>query len=104
MSLLQRLVNVLAPAGIAVAAGAVIWARTGRTLWRKVFAGKAANIQSHKHGPNNLAPAIAGGEDVKRKVWLTFTRELVDRPLVWEIGQKLGILDMEAAGRVSGSG
>ncbi len=32
MSLLRRLVNVLAPAGIAVAAGAVIWARTGGTL------------------------------------------------------------------------
>lgn len=39
-----------------------------------------------------ILSAIAGGNQVTRKVWLTFPRELVDRPLIWEVGQKFGIV------------
>jgi len=36
--------------------------------------------------------AIAGGADVTRKVWLTFPRKLVHKPLIWEIGQKFKVV------------
>lgn len=36
--------------------------------------------------------AIAGGAQVERKVWLTFPRELVDRPLIWEVGHKFAVV------------
>lgn len=39
-----------------------------------------------------ILSAIAGGNQVTRKVWLTFPRELVDRPLIWEVGQKFGVV------------
>ena len=32
MSILKRLINVLAPAGIALTVGVVIWSRAGKTL------------------------------------------------------------------------
>jgi molybdopterin synthase sulfur carrier subunit len=39
-----------------------------------------------------ILSAIAGGTEVARKVWLTFPRELVDRPLIWEVGQKFRVV------------
>ncbi|MFQ6133264.1 MAG: NIL domain-containing protein [Armatimonadota bacterium] len=36
--------------------------------------------------------AIAGGAEAARKVWLTFPKNLVDRPLVWEVGQKFQVV------------
>jgi molybdopterin synthase sulfur carrier subunit len=39
-----------------------------------------------------ILSAIAGGAEVARKVWLTFPQELVDRPLIWEVGQKFRIV------------
>ena len=39
-----------------------------------------------------ILSAIAGGDHVARKVWLTFPRELVDRPLIWEVGQKFKVV------------
>ena len=39
-----------------------------------------------------ILSAIAGGNQVTRKVWLTFPKELVDRPLIWEVGQKFRVI------------
>lgn len=39
-----------------------------------------------------ILSAIAGGAAVARKVWLTFPRELVDKPLIWEVGQKFKVV------------
>ncbi len=39
-----------------------------------------------------ILSAIAGGANVARKVWLTFPKELVDRPLIWEVGRKFGVV------------
>ncbi len=39
-----------------------------------------------------ILSAIAGGNEVTRKVWLTFPKELVDRPLIWEVGQKFSVV------------
>ena len=39
-----------------------------------------------------ILSAIAGGGEVARKVWLTFPRDLVDRPLIWEIGQRFKVV------------
>jgi molybdopterin converting factor small subunit len=36
--------------------------------------------------------AIAGGGHVSRKVWLTFPRDLVDQPLIWEIGRRFEVV------------
>ena len=39
-----------------------------------------------------ILSAIAGGADVARKLWLTFSQELVDKPLIWEISQKFQVV------------
>ncbi len=39
-----------------------------------------------------ILSAIAGGQRGARKVWLTFSGELVDRPLIWEVGQKFKVV------------
>ena len=39
-----------------------------------------------------ILSAIAGGSEVVRKVWLTFPRDLVSRPLIWEVGQKFKVV------------
>lgn len=40
-----------------------------------------------------ILSAIAGGEGgVARKLWLTFPRELVGRPLIWEVGQQFDVV------------
>jgi molybdopterin converting factor small subunit len=39
-----------------------------------------------------LLSAIAGGAGVARKVWLTFPRDLVERPLIWEVGRKFEVV------------
>ena len=39
-----------------------------------------------------ILSAIAGGADVVKKIWLTFPKDLVDRPLVWEVGQKFKVV------------
>jgi molybdopterin converting factor small subunit len=39
-----------------------------------------------------ILSAIAGGANVARKVWLTFPKELVDRPLIWEVGRKFEVV------------
>ncbi len=39
-----------------------------------------------------ILSAIAGGDEVSRKVWLTFPRALVERPLIWEVGQKFDVV------------
>ncbi len=39
-----------------------------------------------------ILSAIAGGSKVSRKVWLTFPKELIDRPLIWEVGRKFGVV------------
>jgi len=36
--------------------------------------------------------AIAGGGTVARKVWLTFPHDLVERPLIWEVGRKFEVV------------
>ncbi len=39
-----------------------------------------------------ILSAIAGSDEVSRKVWLTFPRALVERPLIWEVGQKFDVV------------
>jgi len=39
-----------------------------------------------------ILSAISGGAEGSRKVWLTFPRTLVGRPLVWEVGQKFDVV------------
>ena len=39
-----------------------------------------------------ILSAIAGGAEIARKLWLTFPQELVERPLIWEIGQKFQVV------------
>lgn len=39
-----------------------------------------------------ILSAIAGGSEVVRKVWLTFPEKLVERPLIWEVGQKFKVV------------
>ncbi len=39
-----------------------------------------------------ILSAIAGGADVARKLWLTFSQELVDKPLIWEVAQKFQVV------------
>ena len=39
-----------------------------------------------------ILSAIAGGGEVLRKVWLTFPRQLVEKPLIWEVGQKFKVV------------
>lgn len=39
-----------------------------------------------------ILSAIAGGAAVARKVWLTFPKEVVERPFIWEIGQKFKVV------------
>jgi len=39
-----------------------------------------------------ILSAIAGGAEVARKVWLTFPKELIGRPLIWEVGQTFRVI------------
>jgi len=39
-----------------------------------------------------ILSAIAGGATVSRKVWLTFPKELISRPLIWEVGQRFKVV------------
>ncbi len=39
-----------------------------------------------------ILSAIAGGAEVTRKLWLTYPKEMVDRPLVWEVGQRFKVV------------
>ena len=39
-----------------------------------------------------ILSAIAGGASVVRKVWLTFPKKLIVRPLIWEVGRKFDIV------------
>ena len=39
-----------------------------------------------------ILSAIAGGARVARKLWLTYPHELVDKPLIWEVGQKFEVV------------
>ncbi len=39
-----------------------------------------------------ILSAIAGGARVARKLWLTDPQELVDKPLIWEVGQKFEVV------------
>ena len=39
-----------------------------------------------------ILSAIAGGAEVSRKVWLTFPEKLIERPLIWEVGQKFKVV------------
>ncbi|MFQ6097336.1 MAG: NIL domain-containing protein [Armatimonadota bacterium] len=39
-----------------------------------------------------ILSAIAGGDEVSRKVWLTFPKDLVEKPLIWEIGHKFEVV------------
>ena len=39
-----------------------------------------------------ILSAIAGGAHGSRKVWLTFPKDIIDRPLIWEIGRKFEIV------------
>jgi molybdopterin converting factor small subunit len=48
-----------------------------------------------------ILSAIAGGAERARKVWLTFPKDLVKRPLIWEIGQKFKVITNIRQARVS---
>ena len=39
-----------------------------------------------------ILSAIAGGDEAKKKVWLTFPSDLVDKPLIWEVAQKFMVV------------
>lgn len=39
-----------------------------------------------------ILSAIAGGAKVSRKVWLTFPEKLIERPLIWEVGQMFKVV------------
>jgi len=39
-----------------------------------------------------ILSAIAGGDGVVRKVWLTFPKDLVGEPLIWEVAQKFKVV------------
>lgn len=39
-----------------------------------------------------ILSAIAGGADISRKVWLTFKKTEVQRPLIWEVAQKFKVV------------
>lgn len=36
--------------------------------------------------------AIAGGDEISRKIWLSFPKELIEKPLIWKIGQEFKIV------------
>jgi len=39
-----------------------------------------------------ILSAIAGGAEISRKVWLTFSEDLVERPIIWEVGRKFKVV------------
>ena len=39
-----------------------------------------------------ILSAIAGGDEIARKVWLTFPPDTIEKPLIWEIGQKFKVV------------
>jgi len=39
-----------------------------------------------------ILSAIAGGVETSKKVWLTFRNDLVDQPIIWEVGQKFKVV------------
>ncbi len=40
----------------------------------------------------SILSAIAGGDKIARKFWLTFRSDLVERPVIWEVGQKFKVV------------
>ena len=40
----------------------------------------------------SILSAITGGGDISRKVWLTFPKDLVGGPVIWEVGQKFKVV------------
>ncbi len=40
----------------------------------------------------SILSAIAGGGEIARKFWLTFRTDLVERPVIWEVGQKFKVV------------
>ncbi|MHC4915924.1 MAG: NIL domain-containing protein [Planctomycetota bacterium] len=40
----------------------------------------------------SILSAIAGGAPRARKIWLTFPRDLVERPLIWEVGREFEVV------------
>jgi len=39
-----------------------------------------------------LSAIAGGGKEVKKKIWLTFPSDLVERPLIWEVAQKFKVV------------
>ena len=39
-----------------------------------------------------ILSAIAGGGEILRKFWLTFPKELVGKPLIWEVARKFPVV------------
>ena len=39
-----------------------------------------------------ILSAIAGGGEIKKKVWLTYRQDLVEKPLIWEVSQKFKVV------------
>lgn len=36
--------------------------------------------------------AVAGGDGISRKIWLTFPEDLIARPLIWEVARKFEVV------------
>jgi len=41
-----------------------------------------------------ILSAIAGGGTTSRRVWLTFSGKLVDRPVLWEVGRRFEVVTL----------
>ena len=39
-----------------------------------------------------ILSAIAGGQAFERKVWLTFPRDMIEKPMIWEVSQKYKVV------------
>jgi len=55
-----------------------------------VIAGGQEEVQGLMSYSN--AEGCTGRTDTARKVWLTFPNELIERPLIWEVGQKFRVV------------
>lgn len=40
----------------------------------------------------SIVPAIAGGMEVKKKVYLTFARDKIKEPVIWEMGNQFKVI------------
>lgn len=49
-----------------------------------------------------ILSAIAGGGQVSRKIWLAYPEELIERPLIWEVGRKFNVVTNIRQASVSG--